>query len=198
MVKTQLKYIAFHLTYVCENRCSYCYIGNEGREKHPLFEKVKKAIEKLAKNGIKNVLLVGGNPCTYPDLKEVVKLIKKLNLKVYILSNTLEFREKISFFLNNIDDFQTTILGRTPKEHDNEAGRNGAYGILIKNLKLLNKNGKDVTIAISIHRQNYDKIFEIAKNLIENEKIKIKELVVQRIIPCGRAANTARFSVTKG
>jgi 2-iminoacetate synthase ThiH len=61
---TQLEYVAFHLTYVCENKCPYCYIGDEGREKHPSFEKVKKVIEKLAENNIKEILLVGGNLCT--------------------------------------------------------------------------------------------------------------------------------------
>ena len=196
-METKLKYVAFHLTYVCENKCPYCYIGDEGREKHPPFEKVKKIIEKLAKDGVEKILLVGGNPCTYPDLKEVVKLIKKLNLRVFVLSNTLEFGKKLDFFLNNIDDFQATILGATPGDHDNEAKREDAYALLIRNLKLLNKTGKEVTIAISLHKQNYNTIYEIVKNLVENEKVKIKKLVIQRIIPCGRAANTTRFSVTK-
>ncbi|MDI6603422.1 MAG: radical SAM protein [Patescibacteria group bacterium] len=193
----QLKYVAFHLTYVCENRCPYCYIRDEEREKHPPLEKVKGVIEKLAKSKIKEILRVGGNPCTYPYLKEVAKLIKKLNLKLFILSNTLEFGQNLVFFLDNIDDFQATVLGSTEEEHDNEAGRRGAYDVLIKNIKFLNENGKKVTIAISLHKQNYNKIFEIIKNLIENEKIKIRELVVQRVIPCGRAANTLKFSVAK-
>lgn len=196
-MEERIKFIAFHITYVCENKCPYCYIGNEERKKHPSLEKIKKIIERLAKDNIKEILLVGGNPCTYPHLEEVIKLIKKLDLKVYILSNTLEFGKEINFFLDNIDDFQATILGSTPKEHDSEAGRNGAYEILVKNIRLLNKNRKEVTIAVSLHKQNYNKIFEIVKNLIENEKIKIKELVIQRIISCGRSANTLRFSVTK-
>jgi len=197
IMETKLKYVAFHLTYVCENKCPYCYIGDEGREKHPPFQKVKKIIERLAENNIKEILLVGGNPCTYPNLKDVVELIKKLGLKCYILSNTLEFEQNLNFFLDKIDDFQATILGSNAKEHDSEAGRRGAYEILIRNIKLLNQKRRKVTIAISLHKQNYNKIFDIVKNLIEKEKIKIRELVVQRIIPCGRAANTLRFSVTK-
>ena len=197
IMETKLKYVAFHLTYVCENKCPYCYIGDEGRTKHPPLEQVKKDIEKLAENNVKEILLVGGNPCSYPYLKEVVELIKNLNLKCYILSNTLEFKQDLNFFLEKIDDFQTTILGATPEEHDNEAGRRGAYETLIKNLKLLNRKNKKLTITLSLHKQNYDKVFTIVRNLIENEKVKIKELILQRIIPCGRAANTLRFSVTK-
>lgn len=101
----KLKYIALHLTYVCENRCSYCYIGDGKRNAHPSFSKVARIIKKLAANGVKEVLLVGGNPCAYPDLKKVIGLIKKLDLKVFILSNTLAFGEDFKFFLNNVDSF---------------------------------------------------------------------------------------------
>lgn len=197
MDKTELKYAALHITYFCENKCPYCYIGNVARDKHPPIEKVKKVIERLASNDIKEVLLVGGDPCSYPYIREVVELIKKLGFKVYILSNTLEFGKDLDFFISNIDDFQATILGSTENAHDEEAGRKGVYSKLIKNIKLLNEKGKKITVAISVHKQNYDKIFEIIKNLIENEKIKIKELIIQRVIPCGRAANTLSFSVTK-
>ncbi len=193
---SQLRYVAFHLTYVCENRCPYCYIGDEGREKHPPFENVKKVIERLASNNVKEILLVGGDPCSYPWLKDVVGLIKKLGLKCHILSNTLDFGNDLEFFLNKIDDFQATILGASKEEHDNEAGK-GAYEILIENIKFLNEKGKEVTIVISLHKQNYNKIFDMIRNLIDKEKIKIKELVVQRIIPRGKATNTLRFSVTK-
>ena len=51
----QLKYVVFHLTYVCENKCPYCYVGDEGRNEHPPFEKVKKVIERLAKDRIEEV-----------------------------------------------------------------------------------------------------------------------------------------------
>ena len=78
---TLLKYIALDLTYICENKCLYCYVGNKEKEKHPSFGKIKDVIEKLAKNNVKEILLVGGNPCTYPHLKKVVEVIKNLNLK---------------------------------------------------------------------------------------------------------------------
>ena len=196
-MEEKIKFAAFHITYFCENKCPYCYVGDRRREQHPLLEKIEKVIKKLAKDNIKEILLVGGNPCTYPYLKEVVELIKKLNMKVYILSNTLDFSKDLDFFIEYIDDFQTTILGSTPDEHDSEARRKRAYDLLLRNIRILNEKGKKVTIAVSIHKQNYDKIFNMVKNLVENEKIKIKELIVQRIIPCGRAANTLKFSITK-
>ena len=87
----KLKSIAFHLTFYCENKCPYCYIGNEERVGHPSFKKFKRVIEKLAEGEVEKIFLVGGNPCSYSGLKPVIEIIKKLGLKVYILSNTLNF-----------------------------------------------------------------------------------------------------------
>jgi radical SAM protein with 4Fe4S-binding SPASM domain len=193
----KLKSVAFHLTYYCENKCPYCYIGDEERNTHPSFKKIKRVIEKLAEGEVENIYLVGGDPCSYPNLKDVIKLIKKLGLKVYILSNTLDFSKNLDFFINNINGFEATILGSTPQEHDLEARRKGAYKILINNIKQLNKKGKNVKICLSAHKYNSDKIFKIVKNLIENEKINIRKLGIQRIIPQGRAKNSLEFSLTK-
>lgn len=193
----KLKSVAFHLTYYCENKCPYCYIGDQNRQTHPPLEKIKKVIEKLTEGEVEKIFLVGGNPCSYPNLKEVIKLMKKLRLKVYILSNTLDFSKDLDFFINNINGFEATILGSTSQEHDFEAKRKGAYQILINNIKQLNKKGKSVKICLSVHKYNFDKIFKIVKNLIENEKLNIRKLGIQRIIPRGRVENSLEFSLNK-
>ena len=194
--KYKLRYIALHITYVCENKCPYCYIGDERRESHPPLESVERVIEKLAHEGVKEALLLGGNPCTYPYLKEVVGLLKKSNFKISILSNTLEFSKDLDFFLKNIDDFQATILGANQKEHDAEARREGAYNILIKNTKLINGEGKGITVALTLHRNNTN-ILGMAENLIEKEKIQIKTLYIQRVIPRGRAEGVSEWSIKR-
>jgi len=193
----KLKSVAFHLTYYCENKCPYCYIGNEEREGHPPFKKVKRVIEKLAKGEVEKIFLVGGDPCSYPDLKAVIEVIKKLWLKVYILSNTLNFNKSSNFFINDINGFGATILGLTPEEHDIEAKRRGAYDILINNIRRLNRKGKGIKICLPLHRGNFNKVLKIVKNLIENEKINIRKLGIQRIIPRGRALNSLEYSLTK-
>lgn len=193
----RLKYVALHLTYVCGNKCPYCYVGDGEREKHPPFNGVKKVIRKLGESGIEKILLVGGDPCVYPHLRKTVEFIKELNFECCILSNTLEFGENLNFFLNNIDDFQTTILGSSSEEHDGEARNKGAYDTLIKNLTVLTQKGKEITVAISLHKLNFDKVFEIVRNLIDRERIRVKELVIQRVIPSGRAVNTLSFSLDK-
>ncbi|MFH1752467.1 MAG: radical SAM protein [archaeon] len=194
MVK--LDFVALHLTYICKNKCSYCYIGAKEGKKHPPFETIKCLIEKLAGNGVREFFLVGGDPCLYPNLKDVVKLIRKLNSKVYIMSNTLDFGKEINFFIENCDGFQTTVLGHTAEEHDIMVGKKGAYSILVRNIKILNSKGKLVEVAVSVYTRNFDKIFDLTKNLIENEKLKISELIVQRIVPCECAINY-KFSLTK-
>ncbi|MFH0837117.1 MAG: radical SAM protein [Candidatus Aenigmatarchaeota archaeon] len=194
---TELKYVAFHLTYVCKNKCPYCYIGNDNRTKEPHFDTVRKILQKIAKAGVRNILLVGGDVCTYSKLKDVVIIIKELGMNICIMSNTLDFGNDLDFFSKNVDKFHTTILGSNKREHDAEAGRVGAYEELIKNIKKLNKKGRKIGVAVSIHKNNYKNIKNMVINLIDNEKIQMNELVIQRVIPRGRAKDTKSFSITK-
>ena len=196
--KFKLIFVALHLTYVCGNKCAYCYIGDEGRKKHPSFKKIELVIKKLAQSKITHLLLVGGDPCIYPDLKETVELAKKSGMNIYILSNTLNFDKKnLDYFISNIDEFHATIQGYDEKTHDLEAGRKGAYKTLLKNIRILNKNDTPIGIELSIHADNHKNIFKIIQNLVEKEKIKILELCVQRIVPCGRAAKNPKYAIRK-
>lgn len=187
------KFAAFHITYVCDNKCPYCYIGEKNRGKHPPLDKLKKIVKKLKEADIEKILLVGGDPCKYPHLKELVSFIKKQNIKLNIISNTLKF-DDLDFFIKNIDEFQATIVGNE-KEHDLEVRNKGAYKRLIENIKKINKNGKSVVIVLSVHKKNYNSIYSIVKNLYEN--IKIKELCIQRIIPQGRNKLNLEYSLNK-
>jgi len=90
--------IAFHLTYVCGNKCSYCYVGEDNRICHPSPSQVKKVLDKILSSRVKEILLVGGDVCLYPGLKNVVSQIKKAGAKCSILSNTLEFGKDTEFF----------------------------------------------------------------------------------------------------
>lgn len=68
---------------------------------------------------------------------------------------------------------------------------------MINNIKRLNKKGKSVKICLSVHQYNFDKILKTVKNLIENERINIHKLGIQRIIPRGRALNSLEYSLTE-
>jgi radical SAM protein with 4Fe4S-binding SPASM domain len=180
---------------VCENRCHFCYLGNEERDVHPPFEQVQRIIYELARQEIEEIYFVGGDPCTYPALIQALKLSKDLGMKNTVLSNTLNFRHSLNQVIKYVDAFETTILGATPSEHDRVANRSGAYDILIKNMKAINEEGLGVGIMFNATPQTFDKFFLTVSKLIDLG-ININYVMIQRIISQGRAHNTLKYSIT--
>lgn len=197
-MSNKLKMVAFHITRVCENKCPYCYVGDENRKYHPIFSQIERIIKELANQKVEGILLVGGDPAKYPDLLKITKLAKKLGLSVSILSNTLGFKKsEFEEIVKLIDKFNATILGADAKEHDSETNKDGAYRELIKNIKRLNSFGKKVGIVLNATPRTHNKILQIIQSLIDKEKINIDFLMIQRIIPRGRADKDLEYSLNK-
>lgn len=198
MLEVKPKMMVLHMTPVCENRCEYCYMGYIGRTNHPPYHKIEKVIKELAKQRVKSILLGGGNPCTYPDLEKVIKLAYNLGFNIEIISNTLEFKDKS--ILRYLSGFDATILGHSELEHDDVAKRNGAYRQLISNIKKLANDGYKIGIVLNATPKTYNKLFATVKNLIEVKNIprnNIRYVMIQRVIPKGRASNTLKYGLKK-
>jgi radical SAM protein with 4Fe4S-binding SPASM domain len=194
----ELDMMVFHITPLCENRCEYCYMGGEGGNKHPQYSKIKRVMGELIGQGVKKLLLGGGNPCTFPYLGEVIKLGYDLNSNIEIISNTLEFKDRK--ILEHVIGFDATILGPNSSAHDKVARRKGAYHFLISNIKKLVDDGFKVGIVLNATPQTYNMLFDTVRNIIEAEHAppnSIRYVMIQRVIPKGRASNTLKYSVKK-
>lgn len=197
-MKNELEMIAFHLTWLCKNKCEYCYAGNIERDHHPDLELVSKTLAELAKENIKEILLVGGDPCLYPNLIEVIELIKSYNIRLSLLSNSLFFKNDITFetAIKNVDDIGATILGENHLEHDLVAGKKGAYHLLTDNIRKINQANIPIGIVLNATPRTYDKFYKTIENLVNLEKIdKIRYVLIQRIVPSGRAKGSLKYAI---
>jgi radical SAM protein with 4Fe4S-binding SPASM domain len=200
-LKIKLEMVAFHITPICENKCEYCYMGDTGTDKHPLYQKIENVMNELANQGVKIILLGGGNPCTYPRLEDVIKIGHKLGFHIDIISNTLEFRNfRNKSTLRYINGFDTTLLGPDGASHDEVAKREGAYNNLVSNIRKLINDGHTIGIVVNATPSTYDKLFLTARCLIEKEKVPlygIRYIMIQRVIPKGRASTTLEYGLKK-
>lgn len=198
MQERKLEMMVFHITPVCENRCEYCYMGNTLRNIHPQYYKIEKVLRELSEQGVGKILLGGGNPCTYPDLRKIVELGDDLGFSMDIISNTLHFEDTKT--PKSIQGFDATILGSKPKSHDQVARKGGAYKRLVGNIKKLSREGLRIGIVLNATPQTYNKLFETVENLIEKEGISplsINYIMIQRIIPKGRASDTMKYGLKR-
>jgi len=163
--------------------------------KHPPLHMVKEVVSELVKNGVVNISFVGGDPATYPHILEVSKFAYSLGCSLSILSNTLDFGEAMFKIANYIECFEGTIHDSTAKAHDAFCQKEGAYELLVHNLKYFSDAGKKIGLTINLTPFTYNKIFDIVSAIV-SKGIKIDYLVFQRIIPFGRAENTHSYELT--
>jgi len=191
--------VAFHITYFCTHACPMCY-ANAGKIKneHPPLEQLLKVVDKLVEANIKDISLVGGDPATYPSIGELCKYIHKKGIDISILSNTLNFshtsNEEIAEY---ISAFEGTIHSHIPEEHDGLCNTNGAFENLVYNLRVFKSLGKKIGITLNITPKTSANLFNIVNELIETHKVVIDYIVLQRIVPMGRAKNKTDFILSK-
>ncbi len=197
MNEAKPKIAALHITRVCDNKCAYCYLGDSDRTAHPPREKIERIVRELAKQGVEQIYFVGGDPCTYPFLTEMTKLSKNLGMRNSLLSNSLEFGSLLGEAISTIDCFEATILGHGPQQHDRVSGKRGSYEGLLKNIRKLNEHNLKVGIVLNATPATFDKFFQAIKNLVEKEKLFVSYVMVQRVIPMGRAKGVLEHGISK-
>lgn len=197
--KYHVNLVAFHLTRVCSHRCPMCYAATEGiRRKHPPFEKLIRVVDKLAEAKVREVSLLGGDPASYPRVIDLARYISERDMSVSIISNTFLFPgSSLDEAAKYISAFETTIHHSVPRLHDQFCRSSGAYNNIVQRLRILGSYGRPIGIAINITPQTSSIIFDIVDGLINIENVPVKYVVIQRIIPFGRAASSSDFTLTR-
>jgi radical SAM protein with 4Fe4S-binding SPASM domain len=190
---------ALHITYFCTHACPMCY-ANAGvnPNKHPPLERLLKVVDKLSEANIKEISLVGGDPASYPQIGDLCKYIHNKGVDISILSNTLCFSGISNIEIAEyISAFEGTIHSHIPEEHDNFCKTSGAFKQLVDNLYIFKSLGKKIGITLNIIPRTSEKLFDIVYELVETHKLALDYIVLQRIVPMGRADNKTDFILFK-
>lgn len=197
MDNCKLTSVILHITNACTSHCPYCYAcASEKEFKHAEMDKVDQIIDILAEAGIERVSLLGGDPLIHPHVIDIAKHLKQKGISVGVMSNTMEFSASHDDVIKYIDTFETTIHGCNAREHDSFTRKPGAYELLMRNLRALSEFDVTIGIAVNIIPQTSKVIFDFVNSLITREKIRIDYIILQRIVPFGRAENSKNYSLT--
>jgi radical SAM protein with 4Fe4S-binding SPASM domain len=118
------------------------------------------------------------------------------NMSTCVLSNTHDYiNNDFKRATSLIDSFESTFHGPGSFEHDSIAMKEGAFDYVISNLKRLSNSGaKSIGVVYNITPQNCRDLYKTIEGLILQHKLPIDHLVIQRIIPMGRAQSTSKFA----
>ena len=212
-MKNKVQEIDFHITDYCNGHCPMCYATEEGMKRnHGDLKTLKLIIHNAIANGeVERFVMVGGDPCEHPNLVELLKYIKeegkKYNVETttIVLSNTHDYKDNgvlvpIEEVAPYIDEMDITIHGASAEVHDAFNGVAGSYDHVIANAKkfaVIKKDHCSVNAVINLMPQTVDHMEEIMVNTALEFEGKLKDFVIQRIAPTGRADGEIKWFIER-
>jgi len=154
--------VTFGLTSKCNNKCKYCYAQDWGSDLD--FITLKKVFSGFANNGVKALILTGGEPLLRKDFRRIILELKKLKLKIFLNTSGDLFFNYANLILNNVD-----VLG-LPVDFSNKSYRNkDNFKNIVKILKYLKTKKKKplVRVGTVVTLENYNDIANIGKLLMK-------------------------------
>lgn len=190
-----------HITTCCTHHCPFCYyIDDDVPHFSQNYNVLETIIDELAKYGCESILFVGGDPASHPDVIKLGTYAKSLGIGTSILSNTLKFAMQYSWkdIVTAFDTIEVTIHSSNSVEHNNFCGIEGAFEVSIGNLKTIasfSQANNHLGIVYNITPYTYRDIYNAIRQIIIVEGVNIDHVVLQRIVPIGRALNNTDWSL---
>ena len=198
-MKKLLNFAALHITEECAHHCPYCYAGKGlGGKSQADFDTLCKILTELNKYGIKTVALLGGDPAKYNKIYDLLKFIKdETAIDVELLSNTLSVDGHSSAEIAPLVSCVETTIHGLSDFHDSLCGYPGAFKSIVSKLHEFHALNVPIDIDINIIPQNVTQIYGVLEHLFREEKLIIKSVLIQRIIPFGRAEGKNDYKLTR-
>lgn len=112
-------YISIIVTNKCQCRCAYCINGATDQSLELPFEKAVNNIALATKKfGIKEAILLGGEPTLYDKLIPLIDSLKKMGLrKIGLTTNAIELRNKNNHILEDLVKHKIDFINISYHKH---------------------------------------------------------------------------------
>src|SRR5574344_273090 len=138
----------FELTYRCNLRCPYCYIGDDRNKEELTTEEWFNVIKQIPFYSF--VTLVGGEPLIRADFEQILeKTCKKTFGKCNVVTNGILINDEIiRAFIRFKMMLLSVSLDGFGENHDKNRGQSGIFDKIINNLEKMNSYKKRPMIDI--------------------------------------------------
>ena len=153
------------LTYRCNLKCPYCYVGLDRNKEELSFEEWKHVINQIPFYGI--VTIVGGEPLIRNDFIDIFAYTaKKVWYKTHVVSNGILINDEIiKAFIKYKLLLLSVSLDGYEKTHDINRGKEGIFDKIINNLENVKsqKPKQMVDIKTIVLNNNLDDLVKLYK-----------------------------------
>jgi len=138
----------------CNFNCPYCYVPKPEYFKDELtLDEIQDVILQAKALGAYKIIILGGEPTIYPQIREIIRFIRDQGLEVEMFTNGTGVDEALAVFLH-ANRIRVVLKMNTfdPELQDKISGKKGAYEIIHTALKNLQKAGypsEDAFLAVS-------------------------------------------------
>jgi len=159
--------VTFRVTSRCNNNCKYCF-GPKNVEEMDL-PKLKELFHLLYMEGVKAIVLTGGEPLLRDDFDEIVRELKKYKLKIFLDTNGDLF-----FKYKNLISESVDVIGLPIDFPDSSYRNENNLKIILETLNYYKKLEKRPTIRIGtvVTKDNLERLSEIGE-LLKNYPVDI-------------------------
>jgi radical SAM protein with 4Fe4S-binding SPASM domain len=188
------------LTRACNLVCKYCYASSGQPLNSELdYAELADVVAQAKDLGARRIIVLGGGePLLYPQLRGLIAHMRNLGLKVDIFTNgTLLTREWADFFFLNHVSVNVKFNSAKPEVQDYLAGRRGTHTAIAQALDCLHQAGypdEDHRLGIEtvICRQNIEELPDIWRWARHHQYIPYIEMLT----PQGRLQEHMQLEVT--
>ena len=184
--------VALEVQSSCNLSCCYCYGGNLSNAVPepvpPDFTTVSSIIERLAEAGVSEVLLIGGEPTSCPDLPTICNAVAQAPFtKRGIVTNGTCITEDLADLFESLNfSVDVTFRAPTASVFDDLARRPGAFLQALRGIQVLSRHNICIGLEYDCHPLNYHLLFQTAAMLLDKH-LRLDHIWLHRIAPYGRA-----------
>ncbi|MEX1117783.1 MAG: radical SAM protein [Terrimicrobiaceae bacterium] len=180
--------VIWNLTRRCNLRCAHCYSDSEprGYAGELNFRECKTVVDDLARFGVRNVSLSGGEPLTHPDFFAIARYASERGLPLTLSTNGMLLRRAAAYSLRAIGfSYVGITLDGIGEAHDTFRGHHGAFEGAVTALRNCQRVGQKVGFHLTLTSHTMDHLSEIL-DFIEVENI--PSVCFEHFVFCGRGA----------
>lgn len=175
------------ITKYCNLACKHCFENSSPKllTSKTSIEDIIKLFNEIDLMNVQTVKITGGEPFTYPYIKELIGKIGQYRFECIILTNAMLIDVKsMEIMAKNNVKLGISLDGITSEVHDFLRGK-GSFNILIKQLSLLKEFGVKFSITTSLTQKNFRDISNIANYVLKT--LNARRLFINQLKPLGRA-----------